>query len=589
MADADSAGGRLSLTGNLEDLPLLDILQIVSFSKKTGWLSIRTQAGEGAIVFDDGFVVAAFTWEAPPLDPRAAALPVERRQELVRGRIEMALERLVRLREGEFSFSLTESRPTLVAGRDVAAEALAGGINPQELLLDLARGMDEDRRDSAAAVEMSFTEPPDVPAPAADGQAEFDEEFAGGEPIAVTTPPAVAAATEPEPASTSEPVATSPEAAAPPAPAATPAPAPAAAPPAAPEPAASENPAILLVDDEAEVRGVLAQHLTEGGHQVLEAEDPESAVRKGHRLGKAGIRFVVLCDLGMPASGGSSFQGGFEVVKRLGKMHLSPPVILMSERFTPALQARARQMGIARVVFKPGLSKLDPQQFRADLRAFAGKLAGELIPAVVAAAAAPPREKPTVRAASAEPPPRPSAPDDVARELAVLRERLAALREPGDASRIAAMVLQVSREFFERGVLFVVKNEEARGVAAFGRGPGEENLHLLAREIVFPLSEPSTLRQVVETGRSFLGPLPDGRWAQSLLGRIGRYKSNGAALLPLVTNRETVAVLYGDNPESGRGAERLESLEVFVTQAGIALENAFLQRKVKALQSREVR
>jgi hypothetical protein len=56
-----------------------------------------------------------------------------------------------------------------------------------------------------------------------------------------------------------------------------------------------------------------------------------------------------------------------------------------------------------------------------------------------------------------------------------------------------------------------------------------------------------------------------------------------------VTNRETVAVLYGDNPESGRGAERLESLEVFVTQAGIALENAFLQRKVKALQSREVR
>ena len=36
----------MSLNGNLEDLPLLDILQIVSFSKKTGYLSIRTEGLE---------------------------------------------------------------------------------------------------------------------------------------------------------------------------------------------------------------------------------------------------------------------------------------------------------------------------------------------------------------------------------------------------------------------------------------------------------------------------------------------------------------------------------------------------------------
>ena len=64
----------MSLTGNLEDLPLLDILQIVSFSKKTGFLSIQADVGHGAIVFDSGFVVAAFTWQTPPLDPRARSL-----------------------------------------------------------------------------------------------------------------------------------------------------------------------------------------------------------------------------------------------------------------------------------------------------------------------------------------------------------------------------------------------------------------------------------------------------------------------------------------------------------------------------------
>ena len=41
----------MSLNGNLEDLPLLDIIQIVSFSKKTGCLAIRTGDGDGGIVF----------------------------------------------------------------------------------------------------------------------------------------------------------------------------------------------------------------------------------------------------------------------------------------------------------------------------------------------------------------------------------------------------------------------------------------------------------------------------------------------------------------------------------------------------------
>ena len=49
----------MSLTGNLDDLPLLDILQIVSFSKKSGYLLIRTGDGESGIVFLAGLVVSA--------------------------------------------------------------------------------------------------------------------------------------------------------------------------------------------------------------------------------------------------------------------------------------------------------------------------------------------------------------------------------------------------------------------------------------------------------------------------------------------------------------------------------------------------
>jgi hypothetical protein len=54
------------------------------------------------------------------------------------------------------------------------------------------------------------------------------------------------------------------------------------------------------------------------------------------------------------------------------------------------------------------------------------------------------------------------------------------------------------------------------------------------------------------------------------------------ALLPLVTHRETIALLLGDNPETGAELRSIEALTVFLNQAGLALENAFLDRKLKA-------
>ena len=172
----------MSLNGNLEDLPLLDILQIVSFSKKTGYLSIRADSGAGAIVFRDGFVVASFAWDAPPLDARFMNLSEEQRASVIRTRIEIALETLIRLREGQFSFSLSEAPPAEVGGRDISRETLSLGINPQELLLDLARGIDEDRRDSQAAVEDSFA---DAAGSAPGGEARRAEGDPGTQPVPV--------------------------------------------------------------------------------------------------------------------------------------------------------------------------------------------------------------------------------------------------------------------------------------------------------------------------------------------------------------------------------------------------------------------
>jgi CheY-like chemotaxis protein len=560
----------LSLTGNLEDLPLLDILQIVSFSKKTGYLGITTSAGDGAIVFRDGFVVAGFAWEQPPLPARFASLAQAQRQPLIRKRIEMSLEQLIRLREGQFHFSLSDATPKAVGSRDISGETLEDGINPQELLLDLARGMDEDRRDSSEALEASFQETP----AAAAAEALSAEPSEAAAPALPELPEHVPLSSLPP--EYTVPLHAIPEAmlkAATAAAAAPPAPAPAAAP--AP---AVEAKALLLVDDEEDVRRILAQVFTRGGYQVVEAEDPDAAVKKASRLSKAGIEFVLVTDLGMPTSGGSSFQGGFEVVKRLVKMKLDPPVLMMTETLSQAVRARAKQMGIESFVFKPSLSKLDPEQHKSELQAFADELLREVIPTLKKRGLAGP-------AAKAAAPPAPAAAGG-SRDLRALQQYLGELEGSPDATRISTLVMKVAREFFERAVLFLIKQDEVRGLGGFGSAGSGENINLIARELTIPLSQPSIFLDVVSSGKPWHGTPPEGKWSRYLTGRLGRFRSGEVALVPLVAHRDTIAILFGDNPETGRAPERLEAFFLFVHQAGIAMENALLQRKLRAMQEK---
>ena len=329
----------MSLNGNLEDLPLLDILQIVSFSKKTGYLSIRTDAGEGAIVFKDGYVVAAFSAETPPFDKRYRLLPPAKlAMRCCATASSAASSSSSGFGRGSSASASPKRFPLVIGARDITEETLPEGINAQELLLDLARGMDEDRRDSTAALEASFAEAPPGAMPRGRGGDARSRGSRG--PRRCRRGPS----------------------------------------------RRDEGPGtVLLVDDEDEVRRILAERFAGAGYNVVEAEDPDAAVKKAGRLAKASIPFLLVTDLGMPTSGGTSFQGGFEVVKRLWKMNLRPPVLLMAETLNSTLQARARQMEISHFVFKPGLSKLDPEQFEADLRAFATKIAADLLPRLAAA------------------------------------------------------------------------------------------------------------------------------------------------------------------------------------------------------------
>ena len=57
-------------------------------------------------------------------------------------------------------------------------------------------------------------------------------------------------------------------------------------------------------------------------------------------------------------------------------------------------------------------------------------------------------------------------------------------------------------------------------------------------------------------------------------------------LLPILNNNEVVLVVLCDNPNSGGPIGNLAGLALFLTQAGMAMENAALHKKLRSVEDR---
>ncbi len=310
----------MCVKGSLEEFSIQDILQILSLGQKTGYLAVETPAGGSAIVLQDGCVLALVDDGAPPVATELGRLPRWQRDEVIHSRIAASLARLSRCPQGRFSFQASARPPQAIQGRDLAPETLGASVGVIELLLEVAWKQDEEARASARGTRS------EAPALAAGRSVSRAGSLAGrGDELSV-----------------------------------------------------------LLVDDEELVRHSLTRYLVAGGYPVIEAADVESAVQRGASLGQAGVRFVLVTDLNMPASAGDSFRGGGEVVKRLARLHLRPPVVMMADCASVSKKV-VPMRGVWSVVLKPGLSKLDPEEFEADLRALAGRMVEEVLPRVCSA------------------------------------------------------------------------------------------------------------------------------------------------------------------------------------------------------------
>jgi hypothetical protein len=102
------------------------------------------------------------------------------------------------------------------------------------------------------------------------------------------------------------------------------------------------------------------------------------------------------------------------------------------------------------------------------------------------------------------------------------------------------------------------------------------------RTIAFELQRVQPFAEVVYS-RSPIR-LNEGR--EPLVPGLDPGRSREQALFPLLHNHEVLAVLFCDNPTTGAPLSKLTGLSLFLVQAGMALENASLHRRLQSISSR---
>lgn len=158
------------------------------------------------------------------------------------------------------------------------------------------------------------------------------------------------------------------------------------------------------------------------------------------------------------------------------------------------------------------------------------------------------------------------------------------LRFPNSASEITLLILRFASNIFQRGVLFMVGDKEIVGLGQFGLEieMADEKI----REIKFDYDESPFLKKIIDEKRPYKGEMIKDLVTDLLMREIGQGYPDEVAIFPVITEGRVVALLLCDNLTTGDKIGETEGLEIFIDQAGLALEKSLLQRRLQEMEKK---
>jgi len=165
--------------------------------------------------------------------------------------------------------------------------------------------------------------------------------------------------------------------------------------------------------------------------------------------------------------------------------------------------------------------------------------------------------------------------------LHLLRGMLEELNNPSLGGGIILLILRFASELMNRAVIFLVKEEVIVGLGQFGIEPDGESADVRVRNTRIPVAAESlfsaTLTSMTPTR---VIPTNGNPWDDYLCRQLGGRQPQDVFLGPLLSEGRVVAILYGDNLPELKPVGDTEALEIFLSQAGLAMEKALLEQRL---------
>jgi hypothetical protein len=158
--------------------------------------------------------------------------------------------------------------------------------------------------------------------------------------------------------------------------------------------------------------------------------------------------------------------------------------------------------------------------------------------------------------------------------LSKLKKSVSELQDIKKAPEVSFALLRSVSETFERSITFIVRKTELIAEKGIGVKGDKSEGAIPAMRFKIPLTEPSIFRKVVEEGNLFYGESDDETLKNRLFETIGAPLTSNILLLPVKIFGRAIALTYGDFGTKEASSVPLDILEILASQAGLVLENS---------------
>jgi len=563
----------MSLVGSLEDLGLGEILQIVSLSRKSGVLQLTSRDREGRVIFYDGQVIRASATTHPEnlgdlvlragmADMKALkkALVIQQEsdddrrigdilvsdfgvnrddiEKAVREQVEKVVYSFFSWDEGSFSFELGDPGELAATNLNPLQFMLDSGLNPQWLAMEGSRLLDERRHRGEEVDEQG------------ESLVDIDQLLAEVKGEAVGDKSASSKGAQESQAGSATPDQVPPR-------------------------------RFIVVDDDPSTAGQIATLLQQRKAQIHVFTNYNSFLEA---VADADPQLTTLViDLIMPRSDGSGVLGGLELLEEVRNKYPDFQVMVMSDHPNQEAERSVRKFGVATLFPKPKKSDVLDGRGRDGLIALVdaiiafGKKAAGAVPLTEGMYNIGAELLKEMGELATGDVPQVSQPSP---GLHLLRGMLQELNNPSLGGGIILLILRFASELMNRAVILLVKDEEIVGLGQFGIELKGDSADVRVRSTKLPKAEKHVFTEALQSFAPYRREPQDTKWNNYLFGHLGGERPDEIFVGPLISEGRVVAVLYGDNLPDKKPIGDTESLEIFLSQAGLAMEKALLERRM---------